>query len=546
MCGIFGGHPDLLISNSEKVLFHRGPDQQGRETFLDRRGGPFVLGMTRLSIVDRREMPIPFGARGAWIAFNGEIYNWRDIRAKLERVGVRFETQTDTEVVLHAFLEWGPQCLQRFNGMFAIAIWRDGELFLARDRLGKKPLFYSVENGGLAFSSEIKAFSRLELNEIDICEKLEFYFDDYAPYRNVKSVKPGQYILYDTASGEIDGRTWWKFPDYDGSISDLKTAVSEFLPLLEDACNIRKTADVPVTLFLSGGVDSSLIQAILKFETTYTVQFSELKATINEEDLVNEFAEFLGFEPRIIRPTREEFLAVFPYLARYIEFPVGSFSIFPLFCLARQARTDGFKVALSGEGADECFNGYYRNEMLLNEDTMIEAYCTGPYGHLANRYFGSQIERISRMASRNGLQGVPALVELFRPIWRDDVPFVHNISVVEAAIFLQPLLIMADRMSMGNSLEVRNPFMDYRIVEFSTKLTPNLRFNGHGRGKYLLREALKTVLGTDRLGITRRETKHGLPAPVNAWLFQKNTFERREWNKIMLGECLRQMTLRLV
>jgi asparagine synthase (glutamine-hydrolysing) len=546
MCGIFGGNPQLLIENIEKVLFHRGPDQQGRETVVDRRGDPFVMGMTRLSIVDRRTMPIPFGARGSWIAFNGEIYNWREIRAKLEKAGVRFETETDTEVALHAFLEWGPACLQRFNGMFAMAVWRNGELFLARDRLGKKPLFYCVQDGKFAFSSEIKGFSNLEFSEIKICQELEFYFDEHAPFKNVRSVKPGEYILYDTGTGKLDAQKWWKFPAYDGRISDLKEALAGFLPIFEDACRLRRQADVPVTLFLSGGVDSSLIQGILKFDKTYTVQFPELKQTINEEDLVREYAEFLGFEARVIKPTREDFLDLFPYLARYIEFPVGSFSIFPLFCLAREARNDGFKVALSGEGADEFFNGYYRNEMLLDEDSMIEHYCAGPYQHLASRYFGSQIERMSRMASRTGVEGVPALVELFRPLWKDSVPFVHNMSVIEGSIFLQPLLTMADRMSMGNSLEVRNPFMDYRIIEFSANLAPELRYDSHRRGKFLLREALKKVLGTDKLGITRRETKHGLPAPVNAWLFQKNTFERRDWNKIMLGECLRQMTLRLV
>src|SRR5436309_503867 len=133
MCGIYGGHPALLQSNAGQLLLHRGPDQQGSQAFQDRKGSPFLMGMTRLSIVDRRDMPIPFTARGASIVFNGEIYNWREIRTKLEKSGTRFETQTDTEVVLHAFLEWGPACLDRFNGMFAFAVWHNGELFIARD-----------------------------------------------------------------------------------------------------------------------------------------------------------------------------------------------------------------------------------------------------------------------------------------------------------------------------------------------------------------------------------------------------------------------------
>lgn len=543
MCGIFGGHPCVLMDNVARLLAHRGPDQSHQLPLTDRQGEPFVFGMTRLNIVDRRDIPIPFEACGAYISFNGEVYNWREIRAKLEKVGVRFVTQTDTEVVLHAYLEWGPACLERFNGMFAFAIWRDGELFLARDRLGKKPLFYYADADGFGFASEIKAFSRLEYAEIDICERLEFYFNEYAPFQNVKSLKPGEYMLFDSGTQNIRLHTWWTYPEYQGTISDLKTALKEFLPLFEDACRLRHVADVPVTIFLSGGIDSTLIQAILKFDSAYTVQFSEFQETINEEELVAEYAEFLRFQVRIISPTREDFLDAFPYLARHIEFPVGSFSIFPLYCLAKQARHDGFKVAISGEGADEFFNGYYRNEMLLEEDELVERHLAGPYQHLANRYFGSRLERECRMASRGGLADTSLLMEFFRPLWCEAAPFVHNLSVIESVIFFQPLLIMADRMSMAHSLEVRNPFMDYRLIELSTRLVPELRY-ANGRGKHLLREALKVVLGTDRLKITQRPFKHGLPSPVNTWLLRKNNFDRKDWNRLMLGECLRQMSLR--
>jgi asparagine synthase (glutamine-hydrolysing) len=547
MCGVFGGHPQLLVDNPESLLLHRGPDQQGHQTSTDGQGRPFVIGMTRLSIVDRREMPIPFSARGATLAFNGEIYNWREIRSKLQSRGIRFETETDTEVVLHAFLEWGPACLERFNGMFAIAVWSNGQVFLARDRLGKKPLFYCLHSEKFAFASEIKTFATLEFAEVNICEKLEFYFDEHAPFKNTWSVKPGECVIYDTRSGRIEHSLWWRFPEYDGSLRDIDEALRTFIPLFEDACRIRQTADVPVTIFLSGGVDSSLIQAIAKLPVSYTIQFDEFKETIDEESIVKEYAEFLGFDAKVVRPTRDDFLDVFPDLARFIEFPVGSFSIFPLFCLAKQARAKGFKVALSGEGADEFFNGYYRNELLLDEDFRIERHLASSYRHLAGRYFGSRLERISRMASRDGLNSVALLTELFAGRWDENAPFVHNMSSIEATIFLQPLLMMADRMSMGNGLEVRNPFMDYRIVEFSAKLAPELRYNtAEGRGKHIVREALKRVVGTDTLAITKRPTKHGLPSPVNTWLFRKNTFDRRDWNRIILGECLRQMALRLI
>jgi asparagine synthase (glutamine-hydrolysing) len=196
--------------------------------------------------------------------------------------------------------------------------------------------------------------------------------------------------------------------------------------------------------------------------------------------------------------------------------------------LARAARRDGFVVALSGEGSDELFNGYYRNELLLREERDLKPDFEGPYGTLCSRYFGSPLERFCRMASRQGLPGVPLLLEYFKPRWRSSHSLAQNI-------------MMADRLSMGNSLEVRNPFLDYRIVEFSTRLADDLKYrNGHG--KWLLRQALKQLVGAD-LGITKRSIKHGLPAPVNQWLFKSSAFDRKDWNHVLLGECLKQLAL---
>jgi asparagine synthase (glutamine-hydrolysing) len=331
------------------------------------------------------------------------------------------------------------------------------------------------------------------------------------------------------------------FPECREEITDEQAAVDELLHLLTDACKLRKVADVPVTIFLSGGVDSSLIQAIVRCDVSYTVQFAEFESTINERDYVLEFGRARGFTPRIVMPTREDFLDTFADLARFIEFPVGSFSVFPLFCLAREVRRDGFVVALSGEGADELFNGYYRNELLLREAAQLEPDFAGPYGTLCRRYFGSPLERFCRMASRQGLAGVPLLLDFFGPRWREDRTFAQNLSAVETTVFMQPLLVMADRLSMGNSVEVRNPFLDYRIVEFSTRLADRLKFRD-GQGKWLLRQALRRLVGPE-LGIVRRRIKHGLPAPVNRWLFRSSPFDRKDWNHVLLGECLKQLAI---
>jgi asparagine synthase (glutamine-hydrolysing) len=270
------------------------------------------------------------------------------------------------------------------------------------------------------------------------------------------------------------------------------------------------------------------------------VQFAEFQNSINEQDYVLELAARLGFDARIVVPTREEFLSTFSDLARFIEFPVGSFSVFPLYCLAQRARADGFVVALSGEGADELFNGYYRHELLLREATTVEPEMAGPYGTLARRYFGTPLERFCRMASRQGLAGVSDMLEYFAPRWRSELSFAQNLSLIETTVFIQPLLVMADRLSMGNSLEVRNPFLDYRVIDFSTRLADHLKFRD-GQGKWILRRALRELLGD--IGVTRRRVKHGLPAPVNQWLFKSQAFDRKDWNHVLLGECLKQLAL---
>jgi asparagine synthase (glutamine-hydrolysing) len=541
MCGIFGGAPELISKQAERLLLHRGPDQQGRVVVKARNGRSVVVGQTRLSVVYKEDVPTPMVKGDAVIAFNGEIYNWHELREALEAKGHRFETPTDTEVALAAYLEWGPACLARFNGMFAIAIWHDDKLFLARDRLGKKPLFYTHDARGIGFASELKALNDLDFAEVPICSALEFYFDSFTPFSNVKSLLGGEYLIYDANSNEATIKRWWSFPDQDPEITDPDQAIDEFIDLFSDSCRIRKVADVPVTIFLSGGVDSSLIQAVLKLDVSYTVQFAEFASTINERDLVVEFSKKLGFEPRIVMPTRDEFLNTFGDLARHIEFPVGSFSVFPLFCLARAARRDGFVVALSGEGADELFNGYHRNELLLREDHELKPDFAGPYGTLCARYFGSPLERFCRMASRQGLPGLPMLLDYFGPRWRNHRSLGQNLSLLEATVFMQPLLVMADRLSMGSSLEVRNPFLDYRIVEFSAKLADDLKYRD-GHGKWILRQALRRLVGPD-LGITKRTIKHGLPAPVNQWLFKSAAFDRKDWNHVLLGECLKQLAL---
>ncbi len=539
MCGIFGGTPDLIATDVERLLFHRGPDQQGRVVVQGAGGPPVVIGQTRLNVVYKKDVPTPMQRYGAVIAFNGEIYNWGALRRELEAKGYRFETPTDTEVVLCAYLEWGPACLDRMNGMFAVAIWHDERLFLARDRMGKKPLFYAHGPRGLGFASELKAFAELDFAEVPICQALEFYFDQYTPFRNVQSLKPGGVPALDAAHER--GRA----PD----VVALPGARAR--PARRRARHRR----VPRALHRRlrhpqgrrrAGHDLPLGRHRLVAHPGRAALSRHLHGPVlrvRRDDQRAALRHRVRRAPRLRAAHRDadahDFLETFPELARFIEFPVGSQSVLPLFCLARQARRDGFVVALSGEGSDELFNGYYRNELLLREEESLAGDFAGVYGTLCRRYFGAPLERFCRMVSRQGLAGVPLLLDFFAPRWRPDRTFAQNLSVIESTVFLQPLLVMADRLSMGNSLEVRNPFLDYRLVEFSARLADGLKFRD-GQGKWLLRQALRRLVGPD-LGIVTRPVKHGLPAPVNQWLFKSSAFDRKDWNQLLFGECLKQL-----
>ena len=450
----------------------------------------------------------------------------------MEGEGEAFFTQTDSEVVLVAWLAWGIACLDRFIGMFALAIWQGNDFLLARDRLGEKPLYYSMAKASFAFASEVKAIRGLVGDLVPLCEELEFYFDAHTPFRDVFSVKPGEWVRYCTDSGRLNRRTWWSPPEPRPSVGDEHAATREFLELFSDACSIRTQAAVPSTLFLSGGIDSALIQAISNFAVTYTVQFAEFESTINERELVAELAGARKFEARVISPTVNDLRRCFTALARSMEVPVGSLSAFPLFMLAQRARADGFVVALSGEGADELFNGYYRHEVLLGEAVATER----PYASLHERYLGTGLERFCRMASREGLAGAARLLPVMEAVWSTDRTLAQNISRAELSIFLQPLLRMSDQASMANSVEMRSPFLDHRIVEFAARLEDGLKFRD-GRGKWLLRRALRELVGD--LGVTRRLVKHGLPSPVNQWMFGGALFSRREWNAALRVETER-------
>lgn len=540
MCGILGGINTAFTTDSLLRLRHRGPDQSSFVT-QDLPGyGIVTLGQTRLNVVDRADIALPIQIGESVILFNGEIYNHAELRSELAALGWTFRTRTDTETALAAFLEWGEECLERFNGMFALAIWNGERFFCARDRMGKKPFFYRCRGSSFEFASEIKAFDDLEFTPQEVFDLFEFCFNEHTLYKDVLALPPGHYLSYDLIRGTCHTRPYWDIEHRTGNrIADERVALDTFIGLLEDAVRQRLRADVPVTLLLAGGLDSSLIARLAGVDEAFTCQFDEFRETIDEEHYVGDLAERLGMHVNFVRPTREQFFTDLPQLAYHLEMPTGSFSAFPLYRLACACHEHGYKVVLSGEGSDELFAGYARNEFLLGDALDVGDPKRRHYASMLGRYHGTDLDRFCRMASRSGLVGASLLKMYLTEHWSRGRSMLENLCYVEARVFLQPLLQMADRMCMAHGVEGRCPFLDYRLVEFAFSLDDSLRFRD-GTGKWIVRKAAEKLLPAGAL-VLERPVKDGLPTPVNLWMQGRQTFDRKHWNSLMTAECIKTM-----
>ncbi len=540
MCGILGGLNTAFDERSLSTLRHRGPDQSCFVTEEVPGHGTVALGQTRLNVVDSRNVELPIRIGNSTILFNGEIYNYLELRRELQDLGHVFTTRTDTEVALAAYQEWGTDCLERFNGMFALVIWDGRRFFCARDRMGKKPFFYRLGPNRFEFASEIKALPDLEFITQDVFNLFEFCFNEHTLYRDVFSLRPGDYLIYDLENGTCGTRCYWDIPHQVGNhITDEREAVDRFIELLEDSVRLRMRSDVPVTLLLSGGLDSALIAKLSGVSEAFTCQFDEFRRSINEERFARDLATRLGIDLNMVRPTRDEFLSDLPAMAYHLEMPTGSFSVFPLYRLAKACRTRGYRVSLSGEGSDELFAGYARNEFLLDDRRRATDAKHLHYAAMLGRYHGSDLDRFCRMASRSGL-GDAALMKMFLiNEWSAQKTALENIAYIESRVFLQPLLQMADRMTMAHSIEGRCPFLDHRLVEFAFSLDDSLRFRD-GNGKWIVHQAARKLLPRDAL-VLHRTVKDGLATPVNLWMQGRHSFDRRYWNALMTSECIKAL-----
>jgi asparagine synthase (glutamine-hydrolysing) len=564
MCGIVGivkndNSPvdQSLISRMCDAIRHRGPDEDG---FYFSEG--VGLGMRRLSIIDLKggQQPIHNQDRNAWIVFNGEIYNYRELRDKLEKLGHTFYTNSDTEAIIHTYDQYGADCPKHLRGMFAFAIWdeRTRELFLARDRVGKKPILYAHVNGKLIFGSE---FSALLLHpdigrEIDT-EAIHHYLSfmcvpaPLTAYRAIRKLEPGHSLRW--RKGEIKIEQYWQ-PDFSKKIKISEQEAGErTVEILRDAVKVRLMSEVPLGAFLSGGIDSSAVVALMSQESsepvkTFSIGFEE--QDFSELHHARRVAEHVGADHHefIVRP---DALEVLPLLVEHYGEPYADSSAIPTYYVARETRKH-VTVALNGDGGDESFAGYerYAAMRLAEKYHRIPAVLRDSLVQQAIRLIPSSETKRSRMRDVKRFIQAASLPKVERYLrWVSvfdtaakaslySAEFLHETQSIRAADILNPwfsrangagivdaalladintylpndLLVKVDIATMAVSLEARSPFLDHHLIEFAASLPEKLKLRGLTT-KYLLKRMLKKLLPAENLD--RR--KMGFGVPIGHW-----------------------------
>lgn len=565
MCGIagwVGKAPRELLPAMLDLLRHRGPDDSG--TWVD---GDVALGMTRLAIIDlvTGRQPMSDEGEGHWIVFNGEVYNFRALRADLEARGHRFRTRSDTEVILRAYAEYGEACVDRLRGMFALAIWDRARatLFLARDRLGKKPLYYWHEGGTFLFASEPKALLRHPAvsRALDWQALHHYLAFGYTPearsiFAGVAKLPPAH--TAELRAGRLTLRRYWQLPQGGppaAAAPSIEETAERVRRELREAVRLRLESDVPLGVFLSGGVDSSAVVATMREVTsgriaTFSVGFGRAFSSYDELPYARLVADRFSTDhhEEILEPKLADLL---PTIVRHFDEPFADSSAIPTFVVA-QATARRVKVALSGIGGDETFGGYprYLGVRLAERCARLPAWLRRGAGGVASKLvgdFGSSRNLADRV--RRFVAGAEApmpdryigwtrffgdrdLARLATPALRACLPpgadaaqrvayaaHGHGDPMdgafrIDLATYLpDDLLVMADRMSMANSLELRAPFCDHRIVEASLAISPSVKVPGH-RLKGLLKTAFASVLPAAVLS----HAKQGFMIPLGQWL----------------------------
>lgn len=560
MCGIVGVlRQDRApvdrsrLKDMTDTIAHRGPDGEGFHV-----DGPVGLGHRRLSIIDLAGGAQPMASEdgSVWISYNGEVYNYRELRRELEARGARFRTSSDTEVIVAAYQEWGVECLSRLRGMFAFGIW-DGKrrrMFLARDRAGIKPLVYTWDGRRLCFASEVKAL----LADSSVPRELDWdALQDYLTYlyipgprtifQAIRKLPPASYLLCSLDGGDPEVRTYWDLRMVEETRGSEADWVQELDHLLHEAVRLHTVSDVPVGAFLSGGLDSSTVVACMARNATapvktFSIGFDE--QDFDELAYARLVAARYGTEhfEMVVKP---DVMDILPKLAWQFDEPFGDASAIPTYCVSKITR-DHVTVALSGDGGDENFAGYrrYAEALALHRrfdrlpGSLLKPLSrwagrrrpAGAWGREFMIHAGaSPIERYFRMVTYQSAETLSGLLtrEAAAHMSRADGPegfarlagragsedYVSRLQYVDVHHYLpEDILTKVDRASMLTSLESRVPLLDHVVMEHAARMPVGLKLR-NGAGKHILKEAMRPYLPTEIL--TRR--KMGFGVPLDGW-----------------------------
>ena len=548
MCGIAGIYhcssyspvEQLALKRMVNVIRHRGPDDEGY--YINENIG---LGHCRLAIIDLSEaghQPMSNENGTIRISYNGEIYNYLELGQDLKSKGHIFRSKTDTEVIIHAYEEWGINCLQKFNGMFAFAIW-DGnkkKLFVARDRLGIKPLYYYFDGKRFIFASEIKAI--LEDKSIErkpyypaISQYLRYMYtvDDSTFFKGIKKLLPGYYLMLEDGHFSIS-QYWDLMFNEDGGRSE-DYYVEKLLDLLKDSVRIHLRSDVPLGSHLSGGLDSSLLVGLASCMLphplkTFSGAFAE-GGVFDERKYIRMVAAKFQTDHYEIVPTAQDYADALPKMVWYMDEPTIGSAVICHYYLCKLA-SEQVKVVLGGQGGDELFGGYYRylpayltrclGRFFSCKLSPLEIARTGAnfLSHISNIGFRNMLQKIRR---RKGMLNVvtddfrelsqkPSFRERSACIRTDDDPL-NSMFYWDIKCYLPGLLHLEDRTSMAVSIESRVPFLDHRIVEFAAAIPPDIKLK-ELRLKHIEREVARKFLPQE---IVDRKDKQGFYPPTPLW-----------------------------
>jgi asparagine synthase (glutamine-hydrolysing) len=546
-----------------QIIRHRGPDDQG--TYLS---DGVALGMRRLSIIDLAggHQPISGEDGSVKIVFNGEIYNFLELKPKLQSLGHTFKTHSDTEAIVHAYEEFGPKCVEHLRGMFAFAIWdaRSRTLFLARDRVGKKPLYYTITpHGTLVFGSELKSLlehpevqRELDPKALDAYLTLGYVPDPLSIFRNINKLPPGHYLTFSEAGLKVT--RYWDFRFEPDTVRSEEDYLAELRELLDESVRLRLISDVPLGAFLSGGIDSSTVVAMMARHMgqpvkTFSIGFHE--DSFNELKYARLTAQKFGTDHHEFFVT-PDICSIVDELVWHFDEPFADSSAIPTYMVSKLAR-DHVTVVLSGDGGDELFAGYTRYVVdrkregfarlpkPLRENVMRPLSQRLPHATWGRNYLHNvSLDPISRYLdsvsvftslNRNSLYSADFKSKLgstsyVSTLFNDLVNHVSTGESLDQLLYLDSktylpgdILTKVDRMSMAVSLEARAPLLDHKLIDFVTGIPAGLKLSGF-ETKYLLKKAVKDLVPSEILN----RPKQGFGVPIQEWINQQLRSRVRE------------------